>query len=169
MYLHFCQNIKQRYKKCSRGCQMQLCIGEWITKLKIRCYKCVDFKKNVGHETKWCQKNICKKCGQSGHTKMDCMVDIENFPLLNEILCIFRHLNQEDKNQWVCMQFWQVRFYLNDFCKRCLLIRNNQNKISDLPDSATFRGTIPLLCKFVSFFKLSQVESFNICKQILTQ
>ena len=79
---------------------------------KIKCYKCVDFKKNVGHETKWCRKNICKKCGQSGHTKMDCMVDFENFPMPNEILyMIFRHLNQEDKNQWamVCKRF--SKFY----------------------------------------------------------
>ena len=79
---------------------------------KNKCYLCEDFKINVGHETKWCPKNICKKCGQNGHTKMDCMVDFENCPLPNEILfMIFGYLNQKDKSQWsmVCKRF--SKFY----------------------------------------------------------
>ena len=78
---------------------------------KSKCYICVDFKKNVGHETKWCPKNICKKCGQNGHTKMDCMADFENFPLPNEILhIIFGYLNLNDQIQWsrVCKRFQEV-------------------------------------------------------------
>ena len=107
--VHFCKNIKRKIAQQER---MLEAVMHRRMDYKIKCYKCVDFKKNVGHETKWCRKNICKKCGQSGHTKMDCMVDFENFPTPNEILyMIFRHLNQEDKNQWamVCKRFWQVK------------------------------------------------------------
>ena len=61
------------------------------------CFICQDFKANVGHETKWCPKNICGKCGENGHTKLGCMVNFENMPLPNEILLkIFGHLNEKD-------------------------------------------------------------------------
>ena len=30
------------------------------------CFICQDFEKNVGHSTKLCPENICKKCGISG-------------------------------------------------------------------------------------------------------
>ena len=30
------------------------------------CFICQDFEKNVGHSTKSCPENICKKCGISG-------------------------------------------------------------------------------------------------------
>ena len=61
------------------------------------CFICQDFKANVGHETKWCPKNICQKCGQNGHTKIGCMVNFENLPLPNEILLkIFSYLNEQD-------------------------------------------------------------------------
>ena len=68
---------------------------------ETKCYKCVNFKVKVGHETKWCPKNICKKCGQNGHTKIDCMVDFKNFPLPKEVLRgIYSNLNHKDQNQW---------------------------------------------------------------------
>ena len=61
------------------------------------CFVCQEFKVNCGHETKWCPKNICKKCGQNGHTKMSCLVNFENLPFPNEILFkIFSYLNVED-------------------------------------------------------------------------
>ena len=64
------------------------------------CFVCQEFKVNVGHETKWCPKNICKKCGQNGHTKMSCLVDFENLPFPNEILFkIFDYLDAEDLNK----------------------------------------------------------------------
>ena len=63
----------------------------------IICFICQDFKANVGHETKWCPKNICGKCGQNGHTKIGCMVNFENLLLPNEILLkIFSYLNEFD-------------------------------------------------------------------------
>ena len=64
------------------------------------CFVCQEFKVNVGHETKWCPKNICKKCGQNGHTKMSCLVDFKSLPLPNEILFkIFDYLDAEDLNK----------------------------------------------------------------------
>ena len=63
----------------------------------IICFICQDFKTNVGHETKWCPKNICGKCGQNGHTKIGCMDNFENLPFPNEILLkIFGYLNEYD-------------------------------------------------------------------------
>ena len=63
----------------------------------IICFVCQDFKINVGHETKWCPKSICEKCGQNGHTNIGCMVGFENLALPNEILLkIFSYLNDDD-------------------------------------------------------------------------
>ena len=42
------------------------------------CFVCQDFKANVQHETKWCPSLPCKKCNQNGHTKLDCMIGMEN-------------------------------------------------------------------------------------------
>ena len=53
---------------------------------RIMCYVCQDFKINIGHETKWCPKNVCKTCGQKGHSKMGCMTGMQNLPMPDEIL-----------------------------------------------------------------------------------
>ena len=82
----------------------------------IKCFTCQDFRINVGHETKWCPKNICQKCGQNGHTKMECMANFKNFPLPNEIIFkIFRYLSEEDKHQCskVCKTFQNVKVCLD--------------------------------------------------------
>ena len=79
---------------------------------EIKCFICQDFKVNVGHETKWCPKNICQKCGQNGHTKMECMTNFEDFPLPNEILFkIFTYLNKENQKRCskVSKRFLDVR------------------------------------------------------------
>jgi len=64
------------------------------------CFICQDFKINLGHETKFCPKNTCKKCGKKGHTKMGCMIDYKDLPLPNEILFkIFSYLPIQDLHQ----------------------------------------------------------------------
>ena len=64
------------------------------------CFICQDFKINIGHETKFCPKNTCKKCGKKGHTKMGCMIDYKDLPLPNEILFkIFSYLPIQDLHQ----------------------------------------------------------------------
>ena len=50
------------------------------------CYICQEHESKEGHETKWCPKNICKKCGQNGHTKIVYMSEMEDLPYPNEIL-----------------------------------------------------------------------------------
>ena len=61
-----------------------------------KCFTCQDFKINVGHDTKSCPQNICKKCGQDGHIKLECMLGFENFPLPNEIIFkIFDYLDTQ--------------------------------------------------------------------------
>ena len=83
---------------------------------EIKCFTCQDFRINVGHDTKSCPKNICQKCGQNGHTKMECMADFKNFPLPNEIMFkIFRYLSQEDMDQCskVCKRFLNVKVHLD--------------------------------------------------------
>ena len=51
-----------------------------------QCLFCQDFEDNVGNETLWCPNIICKKCGQNGYTKLDCMTHMKNLPLPNEIV-----------------------------------------------------------------------------------
>ena len=46
----------------------------------------LDFEDNVGHDTSRCPNNLCKKCGQTGHTKLYCMTHMKNLPLPNEIV-----------------------------------------------------------------------------------
>ena len=59
-----------------------------------KCIICQDFKINIGHDSESCPQRICKKCGQCGHTKLECMVGFENFPLPNEIIFkIFNYLD----------------------------------------------------------------------------
>ena len=100
----------------------------------IKCYRCQNFKLNVGHETKWCPENICKKCGQNGHTKTECMTNFENFPLPNEIVFkIFSYLNLEDQNQCskVCKRFLEVKNCFKSNMKddkKCLYNCNMCNK-----------------------------------------
>ena len=66
-----------------------------------KCFLCQDFKINVGHDTESCPQRTCKKCGQCGHSKLECMVGFENFPLPNEI--IFKILNYLDtKSLYQC-------------------------------------------------------------------
>ena len=86
------------------------------------CFTCQDFKVNVGHETKWCPKNICKKCGQNSHTKIGCMVDYENLPLPNEILLkIFDYLDDEELDK--CSK---VSVKINEICDK--LIKSRESK-----------------------------------------
>ena len=64
---------------------------------EIQCYICQDFKWSVGHETKWCPKNRCKRCGRKGHSQVRCMTGRENLPLPDEIILrIFAHLDLKD-------------------------------------------------------------------------
>ena len=61
------------------------------------CFLCQDYELNVGHQAKWCPKLVCLKCGQKGHSKVNCMWKLENLPLPNEILLkIFSYLRVED-------------------------------------------------------------------------
>ena len=39
---------------------------------KSLCFICQDFEKNVGHSTKSCPKNVCKRCGFRGHSQLQC-------------------------------------------------------------------------------------------------
>ena len=67
------------------------------------CFICQDFEKNVGHSTKSCPENICKKCGLSGHSRLQCE---------NQKVCL------------ICKDFemdggHQTSFCPNQRCKLC--------------------------------------------------
>ena len=67
---------------------------------EIQCYICQDFKWSVGHETKWCPKNRCKRCGRKGHSQVRCMTGRENLPLPDEIILkIFGYVDLKDLDQ----------------------------------------------------------------------
>ena len=81
------------------------------------CLVCQDFESNVGHEWKWCPNNMCKKCGQKGHTKFTCMFGLENLPLPNEILFqIINHLTVKD-----LAHFSQVSKRVREICQDKLM------------------------------------------------
>ena len=65
------------------------------------CFICQEHEPKDGHETKWCPKNICKKCGQNGHTKIGCMSEMEDLPFPKKILNkIVTFLTVEDLNKF---------------------------------------------------------------------
>ena len=65
------------------------------------CYICQEHGAKDGHETKWCPKNICKKCGQNGHTKIGYMSEMEDLPFPKKILNkIVTFLTVEDLNKF---------------------------------------------------------------------
>ena len=76
---------------------------------KIMCYVCQDFKINIGHETKWCPKNACKKCGQKGHAQMGCMTGKQNLPMPDEILLkILSYLDIKGRFVYPVTKIWDV-------------------------------------------------------------
>ena len=61
------------------------------------CIVCQDFEANVGHQAERCPNITCQKCGQSGHTKIHCMIGLEDMPLPNEVLLkILNFMNRKD-------------------------------------------------------------------------
>ena len=61
------------------------------------CIVCQDFEANVGHQAEWCPNITCQKCGQPGHTKIQCMTGLEGMPLPNEVLLkVINFLNPKD-------------------------------------------------------------------------
>ena len=61
------------------------------------CWICQEFEAKIGHETRWCPNDICKKCGKMGHNKLHCKIEVENLQLPNEIwLKIFELLAIKD-------------------------------------------------------------------------
>ena len=99
--VHFCQNIKAKLRAQAAAYHSRA-VPENIESSKSKeeselCLICQDFKLHAGHETKWCPSIVCKKCGQIGHAKMECMCGMENLPMPDEILLkILRYLNLGD-------------------------------------------------------------------------
>ena len=58
------------------------------------CFLCQDYKVNVSHETSSCPNRECKKCGQKGHFRWDCMVDDES--LIQTEVCIEKEIKSEN-------------------------------------------------------------------------
>ena len=98
--VHFCQNIKAKIAAQENELETNSLKNIESSKNKEEselCLICQDFKLNVGHETKWCPSIVCKKCGQIGHAQMECMFEMENLPLPDEILLkILGYLNLGD-------------------------------------------------------------------------
>ena len=62
--------------------------------LKDLCLHCQSF---CDHDTVFCPERTCKKCGENGHIKLNCMKNMENMPLADEmVLKIFSYLNKTD-------------------------------------------------------------------------
>ena len=126
------------------------------------CYICQEHEPNEGHATKWCPKNICKKCGQNGHTKIECMSGMEDLPYPNEILNkIVSFLNVKDLEN-----FSKVSKKCSEIC----LLQIPKLKT----DSKTYTNIFCNLCakriKFENYYhcSLSQCNEANICEACFT-
>ena len=58
------------------------------------CFLCQDYKVNVSHETSSCPNCECKKCGQIGHFRWDCLVD--DGSLIQPEVCIEMEIKSEN-------------------------------------------------------------------------
>ena len=58
------------------------------------CFLCQDYKVNVSHETSSCPTCECKKCGQRGHFRWDCLVVDESF--IQPEVCIEKEIKSEN-------------------------------------------------------------------------
>ena len=101
--VYFCQNINAKQAaNPNRKPLEKINEVESLKNIKKKeerelCWICQKFKVHVGHETKWCPSIICKKCGKSGHAKIECMFEMENLPMPDEILLkILGYLNLGD-------------------------------------------------------------------------
>ena len=127
------------------------------------CYICQEHEPKDGHETKWCSKNICKKCGQNGHTKIGCMSEMKDLPFPKKILNkIVTFLNIEDLNNF------------SKVSKKCSEIE--QIEIQRQKFMAGFKPNTPLvtcnLCgkqiEFGIYYHCSQLQcnETNICDKL---
>ena len=126
------------------------------------CYICQELESNEGHETKWCPKNTCKKCGQNGHTKIVCMSEMEDLPYPNEILNkIVSFLNVKDLEK-----FSKVSKKCSEIC----LLQNPKLKA----DSKTNTNISCILCakriEVENYYHCSllQCNGANICEACFT-
>ena len=99
------------------------------------CYICQNYKTNIGHETKWCPMNICKKCGKKGHTRIGCMAGMEEFPLPNNVLYkIAGYLSPEDISS-----FSKVSTKMSEVCQIDKILKN----MLDFPKEEKSNDAIP--------------------------
>ena len=125
------------------------------------CEICQDFRINVGYDTDntelcpACPKNTSKRGGQHNDTKLECMLDFENFPLPNEIMFkIFNYLDTQ--SLYHCCQ---VSKRIRSICLSNHLKSNSTLlKVVDLMnEEPSFKQTaLPVLCSkkwhvFVNF------------------
>ena len=131
------------------------------------CLVCQDFESNIGHETKWCPKIKCKKCGKNGHTKVNCMINMENLPLPNEVMFkILGYLNLKDLGQ-----FGRVSKRTRDICQSLKLFA--MEKMGFGKDSLGYKmgfGIDSLSCKFCTestknneYFNCTQCRDIILC------
>ena len=126
------------------------------------CYICQEYKSNEGHETKWCLKNICKKCGQKGHTKIGCMSEMEDLPFPNEILDkIVSFLNIKDLDK-----FSKV----SKRCAKICLLQNPKLKTGSKQNIKISCNLCAKRIKVENYYHCSQLQCYeaNICEACFT-
>ena len=94
-FCFICQDFKKNVGHATKSCSGNSCTkcrsrGPSLLQCEI-CHICHDFKVKIGQNWKLedcdCSKVICKKCGQVGHTKMECMIGLGGWlSLPNELL-----------------------------------------------------------------------------------
>ena len=61
------------------------------------CFLCQEYKANISHETSTCPYLECKKCGQKGHFRWDCLVNIAKDGVLTQPeICSIKEIKSEN-------------------------------------------------------------------------
>ena len=126
------------------------------------CYICQEHEPKDVHETKWCPKNICKKCGQNGHTKIGCMSEMNDFPFPKKILNkIVTFLNIEDLNN-----FSKVSKKCSEIC----LLQNSKLKADSKTNTDVSCNLCAKLIEVENYYHCSllQCNKANICEACFT-
>ena len=126
------------------------------------CYICQKRESNEGHETKWCPKNICIKCGLNGHTKIVCMSDKEDLPYPNEILNkIASFLNVKDL---------KIFSKVSKKCSEICLLQNPTLKADSERNTDVYCNLCARLIEVENYYHCSllQCNKANICETCFT-
>ena len=133
-FCFICQDFKKNVGHATRSCpgnNCEKCRSRGYSLLQCEiCHICQDFKVKIGQNWKLedcdCSKVICKKCGQVGHTKMECMIGLGGWLSLPNELLLKIVTNLDGTDLYNCSKasrrleaICQIQGKLDELCPIC--------------------------------------------------